>query len=110
MPFLRKLSKILILTPIAMLIHDIVKEWFVNARFKIQDFKEWLAFFDESWPSSVRPVLQQLTSGSFAESIMTAPGPLVMAVPPVILYVIYRIIFALQGGQRGGTFTFKSHD
>lgn len=110
MQALRTLSKILILIPIAMLIYDLVDQWFVHARVYIQTFQEWLNTMDSSWPGKVRPILQQTFSSEKAEKIMKAPGPLVMAVPPVVIYIFYRIVFMIRGGQSGGTITYKSHD
>ncbi len=110
MQFLRTLSKILILIPIAMLCYDLVDQWFVHARLYIQNLQEWLTMMDPTWTGKVRPVLQQVFSGEKAEKILHAPGPLVMAVPPVVIYIFYRIVFMIRGGQSGGTITYKSHD
>lgn len=110
MKVLRTISKILILIPVAMLIYDLVNEWFVNARFKIQTFQEWLTMMDASWTPAVRTHLKGFLGGVQTEQVMQAPGPLVLAVLPVVLYLIYWIWFKANGGQRAGKFTFKSHD
>lgn len=110
MRFLRTLSKILILIPIAMFLYDLIKEWFVDARFKIRTLEEWWRWIDSTSLSNGRPFLEKIFSPAFVSDMMATAGPLVMLVPPVVLYVIYRIIFAIRGGHGAGHITFRSHD
>jgi hypothetical protein len=110
MRFLRPLSKILILIPIVMLIYDLVKEWFVNARLYVRSLQEWTIWIDPEWLDPLRNAFKAVFSSNAAQAIMDAPAPLVLIVPPIILYLIYRIIFSIRGGHGAGRITFRSHD
>lgn len=110
MKVLRTISKVLILVPIAMLVYDLVNEWFVNARFKIQSLQEWLELLSPDRARDVRDLLGLMIDGPVVDKVMQAPGPLMVAVVPVSIYAVYWILFKLRGGRRAGKFTFKSHD
>jgi hypothetical protein len=53
--------------------------------------------------------LQAVFSPKIAEKALSSAAPAVLLIPPLVFYLIYRIIFALRGGQ-GGTFNYKSRD
>ena len=106
----RNFSKLLMLIPLAMLIYDLVDQWFVHNMLYLRTFHEWLMWVDPTWAGIVRPFLAIFVAPNMVEKIMTAPGALVMFIPPFVMYILYRIIFALRGGQTAGTMTFRSHD
>jgi hypothetical protein len=104
---LRALSKILILIPIVMLAYDAVKGWFVDAHVRIRPLQEWWRWVDAGSLASARPALAKVMDAHHIDSLLQAPGPVVMLIPPVVLYVLYRVIFAVRGERTGG---YRSRD
>ena len=104
---LRLISKILILLPIGLLVWDLVVGWFVYADLNIRDFESvWKSMFPES--------LEAFKSADISKSVLgkkalSSPGPVTLLFPPVIIYVIYRILFVLNKGH-GSKFRYKSRD
>lgn len=112
MSFLRRLSQFLILIPLAMLIYDLVYEWFVKARILVRTFREWWQWVDVNSFEAAQDTLRRLLTPDIWRQVLEAPGPAVMLIPPVVIYTIYRIWFAIRGGKgaMGGGYTYKSHD
>lgn len=110
MRFLRTASKIFALVPIVVLIYDLVNEWFVEARLNIRSLKEWILWLNPDWLDPVKNLLKALFGASSAEGVMDTAAPIVLALPPIILYAIYRLWFAAKGGHGAGKVIYRSHD
>jgi len=113
MMFLRTLSKVTVLIPVIMLGYDLIYEWFVKARVKIGTFKIW--YTDMMGPdgfTQFRNIVADIFGGPNADALAAWPGCVVMLIPPAFFYLLYRIIFAIQGGKSGGGggFVYKSQD
>ena len=108
MTFLRTLSKILMIFPVVTFFYDLIYQWFVKNRFHIRSLKDWWQAVHKESYADGREALRQVFENW--DKIADQPGPLVLLVPPVVLYLLYRIIFAIRGGRGGGGFTYKSHD
>lgn len=109
MGFLRGFSKFLFAFPVIVLVYDLVEGWFVKNRFKIRSFKEWWVWLDKKSYDDTVPALRGMMS--FWDELADWSAPLVLLIPPVTLYLLYRIIFALRGGQGGrGGFVYRSRD
>lgn len=105
---LSKISKVLFLLPLGMFLYDVVKGWFVDAKFEVRSLKAWWLWFDAGSLEAGRKVLLNLFSAKSVESILAAPAPLVFLAPPVVLYALYRLFFFLSGGKNTGGYTYKS--
>jgi hypothetical protein len=108
MKALKSLSQILVLIPIAMLLFDLVHGWFVLATLKVDSFSKWLKWASPEFVPKVKPLLLHVMSAKNAEAVMNAPGPVIMFVPPLVIYILYRVIFAIKGGTGGGNFKYNS--
>lgn len=107
---LRTASQILLLPPLATLLYDLVKEWFVYNRVKVRSLEKfWTWLHDDSY-DAMRPVFENVLGSNWTTKLMNMPAPLALLIPPVVLYVIYWIWFKIKGGNSTGAFTYKSHD
>lgn len=109
MSFLRTTSKILMAPPIITLIYDLVNGWFVEATLKVRSFQDWWIFLHKASFESAKPALINLFSVKTVELLMRLPAPVTLLIPPVVLYILYRIIFLLKGGHGAG-YIYRSHD
>jgi hypothetical protein len=108
MGFLRGLSKFLMIFPVGTFLYDLTYQWFVKNRFMIRSLKEWWQEFSPDTFAAGRETMK----GIFAnwDKIADWHAPLVLLIPPAVLYLLYRIIFAIRGGQGGDGFKYKSRD
>ncbi len=107
---LRTISKVLFVFPALTLIYDLVNEWFVEARFNIRTLKEWVLWLFPDWVDPLGQFLQKVFGASNGEAIMDTMAPVVLVIPPIVLYAIYRLWFAAKGGHGAGRIIFRSHD
>ena len=102
MEFFKKLSLILLVPPVLLLCYDLIYNWFVKNMFELEKLKFW---WNKLSPNSLGPaksILAAISSTTTAEKIFNMPAPIVLFAPPLFFYVVYRIIFLLQGGKQGG--------
>lgn len=102
MEALRNISRILFVFPVITLIYDLVYFWFVKSTFKIRSLKGWGEWL---MPDTYKGLTHFLTSHGAAhgwDKLSALPAPVALGILPLALYLIYRLIFLLQGGKSGG--------
>lgn len=109
MRVLRPISKILMLPPIGVFIYDLVKEWFVNNRFKIRSLEQWWKWLNDKSFDKGTAAIEKLLGAKYTDKLLEWPAPVSLVILPVILYVIYWVWFQFSGGHGKG-FKYKSHD
>lgn len=103
----KKISQILALIPLALVLYDLVYFWFIEARIHIRSVEElWRDMSPLTLPSAKEWFVSYI-SGEFWDMISTTVAPLVLLVPPIVLYIIYRVMFAVNGGSGSG-YRYKS--
>lgn len=109
MDFLRGFSKFLLIFPAIAFCYDLIYGWFVKNNVEFRSLKIWWqALSKDTYPAG-----REFLRGIFEswDKWADKPACLVLLVPPVALYVLYRLIFAIRGGQGGaGGFKYKSRD
>lgn len=108
MSSLRGISKFLVLFPVLAFLYDLIWGWMVHNKVEFRSLKIWC----ESLFPDVYAVADEFLAGLFAgwKDMADMPACLVLWIPPAVLYLLYRIIFALRGGRGSGGFKYKSHD
>ena len=96
---IRILSKLWLLIPIGMLIYDLVKGWFVDAEVKVRSLREWWMWLDAESLSAARSGLVKIIATPHVDKMLDMPGALVLLVPSVVLYAIYRLCRAIFGAD-----------
>ncbi len=101
---LKKLALLLIIPVVVTLCWDLIDGWFVHAIFALDSLDKWWhkVGLSSSSETMVKSLITQVSSSTQAEKIFKAPASFVLAVPPIFFYLLYRIIFLLQGGKQGG--------
>jgi hypothetical protein len=99
---LKAFSQFLMIPSAAMLIWDLVEHWFVKNMFKVRTFKEWGNKLSPDLYAKLQKGAHVVLDHSTYEKIATTPGFLVFFAPALTLYLLYRLIFILQGGKAGG--------
>lgn len=102
MDFFKIASRILLIPPVITLFYDLIYEFFVKNRFQIHRLSEWWVKMSPDTLSDGKEVFTKLTSSSLTQKLFDLPAPVALAIPAIIFYVIYRVIFLLQGGKSGG--------
>lgn len=102
MEFLKKLSLFLLAPPVCLLLFDLVNNWFVHATLEVEKLSYWWKKLSPGTMMQAKSILAMITSTPTAEKIFSMPAPVVLFVPPLFFYLLYRIIFLLQGGKAGG--------
>ena len=108
MGFLRGFSKFLMIFPVITFFYDLINGWFVKNNIEFRSLKVWWqAVHQESFVSG-----RDMMRGIFDnwDRIADKPACLILLIPPVGLYLLYRIIFAIRGGRGGDGFNYKSRD
>jgi len=108
MMFLRGFSKFLLIFPAITFFYDLINGFFVKNKVEFRSLKIWWQAIDkESYPAG-----REFLRGVFEswDKWADKPAYLVLLVPPVVLYLIYRLIFAIRGGRGGDGFNYKSPD
>jgi hypothetical protein len=106
----RNLSRILFIFPVITLVYDLVYFWFVKNQVKIRALKDWGDF---AMPGLYKKADGFMMSHGVAhawEKFVALPAPVALGILPVAFYLIYRIMFLLNGGKGGGKggFVYKS--
>ena len=99
---LKKFSMFLLAPPIILLLYDLIYNWFVKNLFELEKFSYWWKKFSPTTLEPAKSFLGHMVSTSTADRIFNAPAPFVLFVPPLFFYILYRLIFLLQGGKAGG--------
>lgn len=110
MNFLRGFSKFLMIFPTVTFLYDVIDGWFVNNGIKFRSLNEWITLVSDAGTASVARSALQSVLPKLASDLMGASASIVLLIPPVVLYLLYRFIFALKGGRGGGGYTYKSRD
>lgn len=108
MMFLRGFSKFLLIFPAITFFYDLINGYFVKNKVEFRALKVWWQAIDkESYPAG-----REFLRGIFDswDKWADKPAYLVLLVPPVVLYLLYRILFAIRGGRGGDGFNYKSPD
>lgn len=107
---LRLLARALFLLPIFTLIYDLVDGWFVHATLQIRSLEEWgLWLFEDSYKSFAGMMDSLLPAGAWKDYAELA-SPVALLLPPILLYIAYRVLFYIKGGRGSRAFMYKSHD
>jgi hypothetical protein len=102
MEIFKKLGLILLAPPVCILLYDLIYNWFVKNQFELEKLTFW---WKKIWPSSLEPTksfLSQVMSSTAVNKMFNLPACIVLFGPPLFFYLLYRIIFLLQGGKQGG--------
>jgi hypothetical protein len=103
MDFFKVASRILLIPPAITLFYDLIYEFFVKNRFAIHPLHEWwIKMSSGSSLSTAKEILAKVSSSALADKYFALPAPVALLIPALVFYVIYRIIFLLQGGKSGG--------
>ena len=102
MEFFKKLSLILLAPPIILLLYDLVYNWFVKNMFELEKLSYWWKKMSPTTLEPAKSFLTHILSTTAVEKMFNMPAPIVLFGPPLFFYIIYRLIFLLQGGKQGG--------
>ena len=87
---------------------DLVKGWFVDANVQIRSLDVWWRIFHEPSLVPARNAFRTFLSEPQVNAIFSAPACLDLFILSMVFYLIYRIIFLLNGGKSTGAMTYKS--
>jgi hypothetical protein len=104
MDTLKKISLVLFIFPAITLVYDLVDGWFVHAKFELQTLNSWIkkVGINSDYVLPVKHVIAAVSSSAAADKVFNTPAPFVLIVPPLFLYLLYRVIFLISGGKAGG--------
>lgn len=108
--FLRRLSKLLMIPPFGVFMYDLITQWTVHARFRQRPLEEWWKWLDEKTLDAYRPLAEKILTEPVFEKLLAWPAFFSLLLPPVLLYIVYWLLFRLRGGNRAGKITYKSPD
>lgn len=100
MEFFQATSKILMIPSVVMFFYDLCYFWFVKNMVKLQTTKEWINKLAPGLYSDFHSLMLKI--GPTGAKIETLPGCVIFFIPALTFYLIYRLIFVLQGGKAGG--------
>lgn len=109
MDFLHKASKVLLVLPILFFLYDVISGWVLDAKFQISSFKEFWGDIEPVSYTLFREKMQPVMGEANFKSFVELPAAVVLLLPSVFSYLLYRIIYLFNRG-RGGKFRYKSHD
>ncbi len=108
MLFMRGFSKFLMIFPTITFFYDLINGYFVKNKVQFDSLKVWwLAVSKDTYPAG-REFLRSIFESW--DKWADKPACLILLIPPVTLYLLYRIIFAIRGGRGGDGFNYKSPD
>lgn len=110
MKFLRSLSKILVMFPLGFFLYDIIYFWFVKAKVKVRNVQELWTDIDKVGLVKAQHIFELFLTPKQWTSFSHWPAPLAMLIIPVVLYLIYRLMFLLSGGAGSDAYRYKSRD
>jgi len=102
MDFFKIASRILLIPPTITFFYDLIYEFFVKNRFIIHPLRQWWVKMSPETLDAGKSFFAKLSSTATSEKFFSLPAPVALLIPALIFYVIYRIIFLLQGGKSGG--------
>lgn len=102
MDFFKIVSRILLIPPVITLSYDLIYGWFVKNHLLIRPLRLWWVDMSPNTIGPFKDFASSMTSLKFVSSVMDTPAPFVLIVPALFFYVLYRLIFLLQGGKTGG--------
>lgn len=102
MEFLKNLSLVLAIPPVVTLLYDLIDNWFVKATFELDKLEVWWKKISPDSMAHGRNIISSMTSPAIAAKLFHMPACFALAIPPLFFYLLYRIIFLLQGGKTGG--------
>ena len=100
MEFFQTFSKILMIPSGLMLVYDLCYFWFVKNTIKLQTTKEWVNKIAPGIYGDFHSLM--VNFGPTGAKMEAMPGFLFFFAPALVLYLLYRLIFVLQGGKAGG--------
>lgn len=104
---MRIFSKILALIPLCMFLYDAAKSWFDDAHFNLRTLQQWwIGVNAESLERSL-PSLDTWFAEKNVNLVLNLPGAVVMLVPPLVVYLLYRLWFSVSGRRRSGGFSHR---
>ena len=103
----KKASQIMVLIPLALVLYDLVNFWFIEARIHIRPVEELWKDLSPETLLSAEQWFPLRVSADFWDLMMTTAAPIVLLFPPLVCYIIYRIMFAVNGGSGDG-YRYKS--
>jgi hypothetical protein len=107
---LRMIARALFLLPVFTLIYDLVDGWFVHATLDIRSLEEWgLWLGKDKWMAFSGLMDSLLPAGAWKDYAALA-SPVALLIPPILLYIAYRILFYIKGGRGSRAYIYKSHD
>ncbi|MBI1215089.1 MAG: hypothetical protein GC185_04630 [Alphaproteobacteria bacterium] len=107
---LRNLSAILFVFPAITLVYDLIYFWFVKSTFRIRKLKEWGDFAMPDTYKAVSGFMHAHGAAHLWDKLSNLPAPVALGILPLTLYIIFRIMFLINGGKSGGSggFVYKS--
>jgi hypothetical protein len=110
MSFLRNFGKLLMGAAALLFLYDLVYEWMINAVFNIRNLREFISDIDAEVYTQIKLFFLGILSPSVWDAVAEAPAPITFFVIGLVIYLIYRLIFLMQGGKTAGGYIYKSHD
>ena len=102
MESIKKLSLILLAPPICLLFYDLIYNWFVRNLFQLEKLSYWWKKVSPGTLDTAKSYLSHVMSFTAVDKMFNMPASIVLFAPPLFFYLLYRIIFLLQGGKQGG--------
>lgn len=98
--FFQAAGKILMIPSVVMFFYDLCYFWFVKNMIKLQTTKEWINKIAPGIYGDFHSFM--FNFGPTGAKIEALPGCVTFFIPGLTFYLIYRLIFVLQGGKAGG--------
>lgn len=102
MEFFKIASRFLLIPPAITFFYDLITEFFVRNRFLIRPLRQWWVNTSPDTLDAGKSFFAKLSSTAAAEKLFNLPAPVALIIPAIVFYIIYRVIFLLQGGKSGG--------
>ncbi|HYD19512.1 MAG TPA: hypothetical protein VEF76_13635 [Patescibacteria group bacterium] len=100
MEFFQVTGKLLMIPSVVILLYDLCYFWFVRNMIKVQSSYDWVKKIAPGLSANFHTLM--LKMGPTGAKIETAPAFLVFLAPGLFFYLLYRLVFVLQGGKAGG--------
>lgn len=108
MLFIRLLSRIFVALAAGITLWDTIYSVFIKNKFKLRSFKELWMDIDKPSYADFASIMKSFISNW--DKVADWAAPLVLLIPAVIFYVIFKLVFILRGGRGGDGFNYKSAD
>lgn len=100
MEFFQTFSKILMIPSVVIFFYDLCYQWFVKNTVKLLPTKEWITKISPGLSNDFHSLMVKM--GPTGAKIEMMPACVVFFIPALVFYLLYRLIFVLQGGKAGG--------